>query len=217
MPDNDTTATVNYTQNEYTLTVKTDGSGNVNRNNPGPYHYGDAVQLTAVPATGWHFDHWTGDLTDTTNPASVTMNGDKTVTAVFAKDAVTLTVNVTGSGTVDRDDVGPYEYGDVVQLTAVPATGWHFVGWTGDMTGTINPASVTLNGNKTVTAEFAKDVVTLTVNVTGSGSVNRDDAGPYEYGDAVQLTAVPATGWHFVEWTGDLTGSTNPRDDLAER
>ncbi|MCK4392740.1 tandem-95 repeat protein, partial [Candidatus Bipolaricaulota bacterium] len=47
------------------------------------YGYGDAVPIEASPSTGWKFDRWEGDVTGSTNPDSVTMNGDKSVTAVF--------------------------------------------------------------------------------------------------------------------------------------
>jgi len=47
------------------------------------YGYGNAVPIEASPSTGWKFDHWEGDVTGSTNPDSVTMNGDKSVTAVF--------------------------------------------------------------------------------------------------------------------------------------
>ncbi len=55
--------------------------------------------------------------------------------------------------------------------------------------------------NHSASVVYAKDTVTLTVNTSGSGSVSRDDNGPYEYGDVVQLTANADTGWHFVNWT----------------
>ncbi len=210
MPASNHSASVVYAKDTVTLTVNTSGSGSVSRDDNGPYEYGDVVQLTANADTGWHFVNWTGDLTGTTNPNSITLDGNKTVTANFAKDTVTLTVNTSGSGSVSRDDNGPYEYGDVVQLTANADTGWHFDSWSGGLTGTTNPNSITLDGNKTVTATFVKDTVTLTVNVSGSGSVSRDDNGPYEYGDVVQLTANSDTGWHFDSWSGGLTGTTNP-------
>jgi hypothetical protein len=41
------------------------------------------VQLTAIPATGWTFLQWTGDVTVTTNPAILTVDGEKQVAAVF--------------------------------------------------------------------------------------------------------------------------------------
>jgi len=41
------------------------------------------VQLTATANPGWTFSGWSGDLTSSTNPDSITMNGDKFVTANF--------------------------------------------------------------------------------------------------------------------------------------
>jgi len=48
------------------------------------YPSGTTVTLTAVAAAGWRFDHWEGDLSTSANPASIAMDGDKSVTAVFA-------------------------------------------------------------------------------------------------------------------------------------
>ena len=52
---------------------------------------GTWVQLTAVAAAGYRFDHWTGDLTGSTNPASISMTANRSVTAVFIQ-TFTLTV-----------------------------------------------------------------------------------------------------------------------------
>jgi len=68
----------------YTLTISTVGSGFVDLNATGVYHYGDVVQLTAVPATGWSFRSWGGDLTGSASPATLLMTCDFSVTANFA-------------------------------------------------------------------------------------------------------------------------------------
>ena len=47
------------------------------------YGFGSTVQLTAVPATAYHFTEWAGDASGSANPVMVTMDGDKTVTANF--------------------------------------------------------------------------------------------------------------------------------------
>jgi uncharacterized repeat protein (TIGR02543 family) len=87
-------------------------------------------------------------------------------------DEYTLTVNVVGNGTVTKNpDQTTYHYNDVVQLTATPDAGWTFDGWSGDLTGTDNPKSITMDGNKSVTATFTQDEYTLTVNVVGDGTV----------------------------------------------
>jgi uncharacterized repeat protein (TIGR02543 family) len=73
--------------------------------------------------------------------------------------ALTLTTNTIGNGTIMKapDYIG-YQYGDVVSLTATPAVGWSFVGWSGDLSGSANPATITINGNKTITATFTQNL-----------------------------------------------------------
>jgi hypothetical protein len=72
---------------------------------------------------------------------------------------VTLTVAIVdrgGSGTVTPGS-GPYLYGTVVTLTAMPDTGSIFTGWSGDLSGSANPITLTMNGSKMVTATFGLD------------------------------------------------------------
>jgi uncharacterized repeat protein (TIGR02543 family) len=205
--------TAHFTQNQYTLTVTIDGSGSVTKNpDQATYTYGQVVTLTAVPSTGWVFSSWTGDLTGSQNPTTITMNGNKAVTAHFTQNQYTLTVTIDGSGSVTKNpNQATYTYGQVVTLTAVPSTGWAFSSWTGDLTGSQNPTTITMNGDKAVTAHFTQNQYTLTVTIDGSGSVTKNpDQAAYTYGQVVTLTAVPNTGWAFSSWTGDLTGSQNP-------
>lgn len=205
----DQTITATFTQDMYTLSVSTVGSGTVDLNNTGPFYYGDMVELTATPGAGWSFQDWSGDLSGSANPTTIVMDGNKAVTATFTQNTYTLTVTAVGSGSVNLNNSGPYYYGDVVELTAVPATGWSFQSWSGDLSGSTNPTTLLINGNKAVTATFTQNVYTLTTTVIGSGSITRSSNGPYNYGDTVELTAVPSTGWIFDHWSGDLSGSTN--------
>jgi len=73
-------------QNEYTLTINIVGNGTVIKYlNQSTYHYGDVVQLTAIGYPGWTFDHWNGDITGSTNPTTITIKGNKLVTANFTQ------------------------------------------------------------------------------------------------------------------------------------
>jgi len=68
-----------------------------------------------------------------------------------------FTVSVVGSGSVTLDppiEGRSYDPGTVVTLTAVPDSGWAFVEWSGDLTGAANPASVTVDAAKSITATF---------------------------------------------------------------
>ena len=121
-----------------------------------------------------------------------------------------MTVTPVGSGSVAKvPDKVTYHYGDVVQLTATPVAGWSFSVWGGDASGSVNPVSVTINGDKAVTATFTQDQYSLTVNVVGAGcSVSKSpDQATYIYGASVQLTPVAASEWTFSGWSGDLTGT----------
>ena len=168
--------TATFTQDEYTLTVNIVGSGSVSKDpDQATYTYGDVVQLTATADPGWTFDSWSGDLSGSTNPDTITMDSDKTVTAAFTQDQYTLTVNITGNGSVTKDpDQATYTYGTVVQLTATADPGWTFDSWSGDLTGSTNPDTITMTGNKSVTATFTQ--AQQPVGGGGGGG-----AGPREY------------------------------------
>jgi len=204
--------TVTFTQNTYTLTVNTAGQGTVNRNNSGPYHYGDVVQLTANASVGWTFDHWTGDLIGSANPATLTITGNMSVTAHFTQNVYTLTVNVVGQGSVNRNNTGPsYHYGDVIELTAVPTIGWAFDHWSLDLIGSANPATLTITRNMIVNATFTQQQYTLSINVVGGGSVSKNpNQTTYTYGTNVTLAATANIGWSFASWSGAVSGTASP-------
>ena len=165
--------------------------------------------MTATPATGWVFDHWEGSCTGTVNPCVVTVDGAESVTAYF-KSAYTLTVNTVGLGAVTKSPYkATYNYGDVITLTPVGDEGWSFSSWSGDLTGNTNPATITMNANKTVTATFTNGIqnppYTLAVTQPANGTITPGTAS-YESGAVVALTATPADHYHFVEWTGACSG-----------
>ena len=77
----------------------------------------------------------------------------------------TLTTSVVGSGTVSPAS-GSFNAGSVQTLTAKPASGFVFSGWSGGASGTANPLNLTMNSNKTITATFtAIPVQSTTYNV----------------------------------------------------
>ncbi|WP_214078621.1 Ig-like domain-containing protein [Mesotoga sp.] len=100
---------------------------------------------------------------------TVDVDGDESVDVTLVKKTYTLTVNTVGQGTVTRNpDKATYTHGEVVQLTANPNSGWNFDSWSGDLTGSTNPVNITMNENKTVTANFSEITYTITFNVRDS-------------------------------------------------
>jgi len=203
----------------YTLTtaVNPSGTGLVSPSGR-QYESGVQVTITASPAGGYTFDHWSGSASDTSPTISITMDHDYSVTANFVAasvDRYDLTISSTQGGSVTTPGEGmfSYSFGMVVNLVATPASGYQFVDWTGDVgtVGNVNGASttITMNGDYSITANFA--VIPpiqygLTISSSAGGAVTTPGEGTFtrDAGMAVNLVASPASGYHFVNWTGDV-------------
>jgi hypothetical protein len=120
----------------------------------GTYDEGTSVTLTVTPATGYRFDRWSGDVSGNVTLTNVTMNADMSVTANFIK-VYTLNVSVSPveGGSVTPGG-GTYDEGTVVTLTAVPATGYSFDQWSGDVSGNVTSTNITMDTDKSVIANF---------------------------------------------------------------
>jgi uncharacterized repeat protein (TIGR02543 family) len=184
------------------------------------YLEGTVVYLTATPNIGYVFSNWTGGVTGTTNPTSVTMSADKTVTANFTAQNydLTMAVSPSGGGTT-TPAAGAHSYGvnSVVNISAAPAAGYVFDHWTGDVASSTSASTtVTVTAAKTVTAVFVVVNHTLTMAASPSGGGTTDpSAGDHSYqeGSVVNLTATPAVGYVFSNWTGGVTGTQSALGD----
>ena len=145
----------------YILTMNKEGNGAVNPDEGNHTYSGnELVTLSADPDTGWSFYGWSGDLTGSTNPAIITMDKDKEITATFIQSEYTLTINAspaTGGIVIKSPDRAFYHYGDTVHLTAYSGSGYTFDSWTGDASGTSTTVNITINSNKSIIALFTEN------------------------------------------------------------
>jgi hypothetical protein len=133
------------------------------------YAGGTVVTLTALPSAGSTFTGWSGGGCTGTGTCVVTMSSDQSVTATFTASAPppqqTLTVSLagTGSGAVHSSSTviscpgtcsGGFAQGTVVTLTATPASGSTFTGWSGGGCSGTGTCMVTMGANQGVTASF---------------------------------------------------------------
>jgi len=221
--DADKSVTAHFTCLQYTLTMSVDPSG-TGTTTPSPGDTlvceGEQITVTATPISGYEFVNWTGPVDDPNNASTtVLVDADKSVTANFqsvSQTTATLTmqVNQTGWGTTDPS-VGQHEYtlDQVVTITATPASGYEFVSWNGSV---FDPNSatttVTMDANKTVTANFVRIQYDLTMQVNESSwGTTTPAVGVHTYnsGDAVSVIASPNSGYEFVNWTGDVADANN--------
>jgi hypothetical protein len=151
----------------YTLTTGIAGTGGgIVTPDSGPQAVGTVVSVAAIPVVGDTFAGWTVDGSPVAgpNPLSVTMNAPHTVIANFAVPApspsptVTLTLSTAGGGSGTATPLGtsPHAKGSPVTLTASPATGSTFAGWSldGVLVSWKTSVTLTMNTNHTVVATF---------------------------------------------------------------
>ncbi len=147
------------------------------------------VTLTATALPGYNFSGWTDDTTTVSNPVTVVVTGNKTLTANFVWVGMrTLTLTSAGNGTVAFNyPTSSISYNNKVIITAIPAIGYKFSSWTGSFTGTAYIDSLYIDSDKTITANFVK---------TNNFGVNY---GGYQY--------VAADGTHYAQ-SGTTTSTT---------
>ena len=202
--DADRSVTAGFAPRTYSLTVSA-GDGSVTRSpDRTSYNHGAAVTLEAVPNMGYRFANWTGDLSGNTNPLTLVMDADKSVSAGFTLKTYSLTISA-GDGFVARSPLqAGYTRGETVILAAVPNTGYSFTTWSGDLSGSTNPTSLVMDADKSVGASFvltakASDVVTNSIGM----KLAYVPAGSFTMGSsrsAAQLTEEYSVGpGRFVE------------------
>ena len=115
--------------------------------------------------TGYNFSGWNtksdGTGTDYNAGASYSVKSDVTLYAKWNIKTYTLTTNVTplGGGTVSRSpSANSYDHGSSVTVTATPASGYMFAGWSSDLTSNATSVVITMDGNKILTAMFHRTV-----------------------------------------------------------
>ena len=191
------------------------------------------VTITAVPdvSAGYVFDHWGGDLAGSTdNPVTFDMNQPKNITAHFVDGWKLEVISDYGSPT---PTVGIHTYAeDPVEtvtcsvespVAAIEAgkqyvcTGYTLDGFTVNIAASPYSVDVIMGSDHILTWNWQTQYEL-------TGAVSPEDAGTIEDGDEngiteeptwedegdVSITAVPADGYSFSSWTGDVVSSDNP-------
>ncbi len=197
----DTSIVATFAPASVTLNVAVTGIGTVDVL-PGAASYaiGSQVTLSPNPSAGWVFSGWSGGATGTANPLTLTLQSNTVVVAAFTQVTVTLATTVVGSGTVALSPPGgSYSPGTLVTLTATPASGFAFSGWSGGASDTVNPLALTLQTNTTVTATFSATLPPVVL----LGGLLSEPGGTL----ALDFTLTQGTGTGFtLESAGGVAG-----------
>ncbi|MFC1959065.1 ABC transporter substrate-binding protein, partial [Chloroflexota bacterium] len=126
----------------------------------GDFRSGTVVTIQAMSAEGWRFDSWSGDVSGSDRTINVHMDGDMDITAYFTplpEVAAIYTLNVSidppEAGLVEPSR-GNFRWGAVVTIQAMPAEGWRFDSWSGDVSGSDRTTNVHMDGDMDIAAYF---------------------------------------------------------------
>ena len=167
------------------------------------FDHGEEAEIEAVPYRGYEFVRWSDGRTE--NPRTIVAVKQIELTAIFHSVETEefwmeeRRCSIQGNGT-------ELHYGDEIQVTVIPDNGFHFVGWSDDMTNT-NPVRRFL-----FTEDFDWDIYpvcesdqTYTLDVYADpeegGTVTVSPLKEeYHMDERVELTATPNEGWRFAGW-----------------
>lgn len=177
------------------------------------------VTITATPSTGYSFSSWTvtdedeGSVTvtsSTTNPTTFTMPAKAvTVSATFSEITHTVSVAAGAHGTVSPSSVSGVGIATASgDITATPATGYSFNGWTlpsgvtaaAGKTASSNPIQINATADdKTITATWTAKSYTLTLDKNHSSASAAASTSSVDY-DATSFTpTAPTYDGHSVD------------------
>jgi hypothetical protein len=211
------------------ITVTTVGNGSVTPNVNGQLlNVGWTYTVSAVPASGHAFGGWSGDISATTAQLTFVMRSNLTLRATFrdstrpfaAITSPSSNVRVTNSsmtisGTAsDNVAVGQvvWRLGNSAFQPASGTTAWSFTPSLSAGVNIVEVKSVDSSGNESpVISRTITNIVTAPVIVTmaGSGSITPNYNGQWlEVGRSYTMTAAPATGFAFSNWSGSLANGS---------
>ncbi|MFO7932999.1 MAG: hypothetical protein R6U78_02850, partial [Bacteroidales bacterium] len=177
--------------------------------------------LNATADPGWTFTGWSGDLEGLTNPVTITITGNTSITANFTLNSYNLTIITDGTSGAETDPDGTLEVdhgaSTSIDVNTIPE-GYDFVDWTvEDGEATISDAlstSTTVileDGDATIRANFELKTYELTVETDGTSGAETDPDGTLEVDHGastpIDVNTIPE-GYDFVDWTvedGDAT------------
>jgi hypothetical protein len=154
----------------------------------GVYPLSTEVNLVALPALGYLFTGWAGDVTGTTNPLTFVLTENPAVGANFERDLR------------DQDGDGLSNYDELALIGTDPTD------WDSDNDGYSDGEEQSEGTDPNESSSLPRR--TLTVNDSANGSVT--GGGTYPLGATTTLEALPDQGYLFGGWIGEVIGEDNP-------
>ena len=174
----------------------------------GSFAPGSNATVTATPAVGFKFLHWTDDgvIVSTNLSYTLAMDVNHSLVANFAPDVMqwnvtTASLPIAGGTTTGA---GLYDDASNVTVVATPNAGYSFTNWTEGGTIVSSSASYTFPASidRDLVANFtALPTYTVSTSAAPVAGGTTTGGGSFVSGTNASLTATPNAGYFFVNWT----------------
>ena len=192
---------------QYTVNVSANPHEGGNVTGGGTYNQGQSCTVTASPSIGYTFVNWTenGNVVSSQANYTFTVNGNRNLVANFQAMPQNYTINVSANPALGGNVTGggTYQEGQSCTVTASANTGYVFVNWTENGNVVSNQANYTftVNGNRTLVAQFQQQTYTISVSANPALGGNVTGGGTYTQGQSCTVTATANAGYTFTNWT----------------
>ncbi len=214
--DGDLQVSAGFDINQYPLTYSATEHGSIK----GPIiqtvaHGEDGLEVTAVPETGFRFKRWS-DGVETATRIDKQLTSSLAVSARFFETRYRLEYVAGANGTISgQASQSVPDRGEGTLVQAIPAENYHFVGWSDGVTSA-ERSDRNLTGNLRVTANFATEMFPLNYAASQNGTISGQAEQLVAHGGSGgEVTAVPATGYHFVGWSDGVTTARRLDTEVA--
>ena len=206
---------VNYTNTvllqTWDLSIENVPSNGGTSTGAGNYLPGQLIQLQATPEPGFLFSSWTQNgqnIGSGPNLAFIMPNSHASLQANFTPKSYQVLTHPLPTQGGSTNGSGIYNYGQTVTVQAVPALGYSFSKWTinGVQVSSLPSYSFQMpDSDLDLWANFELINYNLSLNANPPTGGIVTGGGNYHYNQTVVATAIPATGFHFVNWTQGST------------
>ncbi len=191
----------------FTITVSANPTIGGTVTGGGNYQQNASCTVRATANNGYTFSNWTenGNVVSTQAIYTFTVTSNRNLvanfTAVPQNYTIAVSANPTQGGTVTGG--GTYPAGQSCTVAATANNGYVFANWTenGNVVSTTARYTFTVNGNRTLVANFTQQNYTITATADPANGGTVTGGGTFTYGQSCTLTATPATGYTFINWT----------------
>ena len=201
----DTMFMAQFAANTYSITVQANDPRMGSAYGTGNFSYNTTTTLSATATYGYHFVQWSDGNTE--NPRTVPVTQNAIYTAIFEINTYAISVGSSNPAIGSAAGGGTYSYNTIVNISATPNYGYHFVQWSDG--NTENPRTITVIQNATYTAQFSINSYAVSVSPNNSSRGTVSGSGSYTYNTVATISASAFYGYHFVQWSDGNT--ENPR------